>query len=137
MVENKDITWIYSQIQRRHDQALGLEKSLLHEILGLFQTAPKIKDKAYDEARKQVIRQNLGKIIFVFAGHTGHYPAAILAEPAAFVELVSDHECAYRDQSGEYRWGTHGIPLRKICSGDRGIYLFDEQTPVMVLPKED
>lgn len=90
--------------------------------------------------RKEAIRQRLGKEINDFCHRTGHYPAAILAEPAAFFELLSDHEAAYRDSNGEYRWGIGGTPLRKISpvsSGDCGIYLIDKLEPVLTLPKEE
>ena len=39
-VANKDITWIHSQILSRHEQARGVEKSILGEVLGLFEVAP-------------------------------------------------------------------------------------------------
>lgn len=40
MVSNKDINWIYAKIQNRHRNALGVEKTILGEVLGLFETAP-------------------------------------------------------------------------------------------------
>lgn len=92
--------------------------------------------KEEEHQRKEAIRQHLGKAIMDFCYRTGHYPAAILAEPEAFIALLSDRECVFNIQPGEYRWGTHGIPLRKISSGERGVYLIDWLEPVLVLPKE-
>ena len=40
MVSNKDINWIYDHIQDCHKQAKGLEKSILRDILGLFELSP-------------------------------------------------------------------------------------------------
>lgn len=43
MVRNKDINWIYDHIQDCYNQAKGLEKSILKEILGLFEAAPEFQ----------------------------------------------------------------------------------------------
>ena len=40
MVSNKNINWIYDHIQDCYKQANGLEKSILRDILGLFESAP-------------------------------------------------------------------------------------------------
>ena len=97
---------------------------------------PLFGDCIVEYQRKVAIRQNLGKAIEDFRYRTGHSPAAILAEPAAFIELLSDRECVYLDPLGEYRWGNTHTPLLKISSGDRGIYLIDKLEPVLTLPKE-
>ena len=47
MVSNKDINWIYNQIQNRCANAKGVEKSILKEILGLFDTAPDIEHEKW------------------------------------------------------------------------------------------
>ena len=86
--------------------------------------------------RKEAIRKKLGKEIADFCARTGHYPAAILAEPAAFIELLSDHECVYCDPLGEYRWGITNTPLRKISSGECGVYLIDKLDPIMTILEE-
>ena len=58
MVSNKDINWIYDHIQTCHRQAKGLEKSILKDILGLFEAAPEfqmvmtLKDATDEELRK-------------------------------------------------------------------------------------
>lgn len=58
MVSNKDINWIHAQIQSRHEQALGVEKSILGEVLGLFESAPDfqivltLNDASDEELRK-------------------------------------------------------------------------------------
>lgn len=98
---------------------------------------PLFGDCIVEYQRKESIRQGLGKAIHDFAYRTGHYPAAILAEPAAYPELRSDYEFAYRDEEGYLRWGSHGIPLSEIRTGARGVYLIDRLDPVLVIPKED
>ena len=97
---------------------------------------PLFGDCIVEYQRKEAIRQGLGKAIHDFCYRTGHYPAAILAEHATFIELLSDQE-VYKDQNGEYRWGTGGTPLRKISSGERGVYLIDRLDPILVIPKEE
>lgn len=100
---------------------------------------PLFGDCIVEYQRKEAIRNRLGEAINDFCHRTGYYPAAILAEPAAFFELLSDHEAAYRDVNGELRWGIGGTPLRSISpvsSDDRGIYLIDKLDPVLTLPKE-
>ena len=101
---------------------------------------PFFGDCIVEYQRKVAIRQKVDKAIEDFRYRTGHSPAAILAEPAAFIELLDDHEAAYRDSTGEYRWGIYGTPLRKISpvsSGDREIYLIDKLYPILTLPKEE
>lgn len=43
MVSNKDISWIHNQIQGRYEDAKGVEKSILGEVLGLFDAAPEFQ----------------------------------------------------------------------------------------------
>lgn len=90
-----------------------------------------------DAISKMAIRDALGAAIHDFRYRTGHHPAAILAEPEAFITLLSDHEAVRRDPLGEYRWGHFCLPLRKISSGERGVYLIDRLDPVLVTPKEE
>lgn len=97
---------------------------------------PLFGDCIVEYLRKQAVLNALNKAIHDFCYRTGHYPAAILAEPAAYTELRSYDECAYRDENGELRWGNSGIPLREICSGCRGVHLIDRLDPVLTLPKE-
>lgn len=47
MVSNKDINWIYDHIQDCHNQANGLEKSVLRDVLDLFEKAPEPKGCEY------------------------------------------------------------------------------------------
>lgn len=86
---------------------------------------------------KKAIRDALGAAIHDFCYRTGHYPAAILAEPEAFITLLSDREAVHLDPLGEYRWGNFNLPLRKISSGDRRVYLIDRLDPVLVTSKEN
>lgn len=90
-----------------------------------------------DDIIKKAIRDALGNAIRDFCYRTGHYPAAILAEPMAFITLMSDRDAVRCDPLGEYRWGTHNLPLRRISSGERGVYLIDWLEPVIKTPKED
>lgn len=98
---------------------------------------PLFGDCIVEYQKKSAIRQGLSKAIHDFCYRTGHYPAAILAEPAAFIELLDDRECVYSDPLGEYRWGSSLTPLRKISSGDREVYLIDRLDPVLTVPKEE
>lgn len=98
---------------------------------------PLFGDCIVEYQRKKAIMDHLGKAIRDFCYRTGHYPAAILAEPVAYLELRSYDECAYRDENGELRWGNSGIPLREFCSGALGVYLIDRLDPVLTLPKEN
>ena len=86
---------------------------------------------------QKAIRDALGAAIHDFCYRTGHYPAAILAEPEAFITLLSDREAVRCDPLGEYRWGNFNLPLRRISSGDRNVYLIDRLDPVLVTPKEN
>ena len=43
MVSNKDINWIHDMIQERYEDAKGVEKSILGEVLGLFEAAPEFQ----------------------------------------------------------------------------------------------
>ena len=97
---------------------------------------PLFGDCIVEYQRKVAIRQKVGKAIEDFSYRTGNYPAAILAEPMAFIELLKDRECVCCDPLGEYRWGNTHTPLRKISSGERGVYLIDKLDPVLTLPKE-
>lgn len=59
-VANKDITWIYLHILSRHEEARGVEKSILGEVLGLFDAAPEFQivmscNDATDEELRQLL----------------------------------------------------------------------------------
>lgn len=60
MVRNKDISWIHMKLQNRHRHAIGVEKSILGEVLGLFETAPEFQivmtlNDASDEELRQLL----------------------------------------------------------------------------------
>lgn len=60
MVSNKDINWIYAQLQSRYKDAMSMEKSILGEVLELFEEAPEFQivmtlNDASDEELRQLI----------------------------------------------------------------------------------
>lgn len=97
---------------------------------------PLFGDCIVEYQRKKAIRQRIGKTISDFRYATGKNPAAILAEPAAFREIVSDEEAVYRDVEGGYRWRIFGTPVRRIDSGKDGVYLIPEEKHILTLSEE-
>ena len=73
MVSNKDINWIYDHIQTWHRQAKGLEKSILKDILGLFEAAPdkwipvteRLPDKEYWEYQKKYSQDKMEVLVMI------------------------------------------------------------------------
>ena len=73
MVRNKDISWIHAHILARHKQAMGTEKSILGEVLGLFETAPdnwipvtkRLPDKEFWEHQKQFEDEDLEVLVMI------------------------------------------------------------------------
>lgn len=74
-------------------------------------TCPLFGDCIVEYQRMESIHQHVSKAIHDFLVKTGEKPAAILADPKTFCEMVRDEEAAYRTPDGEWRWGLLSIPL--------------------------
>lgn len=100
---------------------------------------PLFGDCIVEYQRKAAIRESIGKAINDYRYKTGKNPAAILAEPLAFRELVTDEEMAYRDP--DLGWFFMNFPIKEIKANDfrsdhKGIYLVPEMKPILTLPEE-
>lgn len=97
MVSNKDITWIHAQIQDRYGNALGLEKSILGEVLGLFESAPEFQivltgNDISDEELRQLLEGMRHECVILPGGQEASIE---LLETA--VEIPDCKKCAFND----------------------------------------
>ena len=73
MVSNKDIYWIYGKIQERCENTKGIEKSILRDVLALFDAAPekwipvteRLPDKEYWEYQKKYSQDKMEVLVMI------------------------------------------------------------------------
>ena len=91
MVSNKDINWIHAHIQSRHRQAIGVEKSILGEVLGLFEAAPEfaavltVREDIPDEQLMQMLKEASRNAVIIPGGCE---PSIELVEPVKWIPVT-------------------------------------------------
>lgn len=97
---------------------------------------PLFGDCIVEYQRKAAIRNTIGQAIVDFCNKTGKRPAAIMAEPMAFREMIEDREMAIRHENFEWSWDTIPLMEKHPSKGDYGVYLIPEIKFILKLSEE-